>query len=198
MMITTLARRFRTHSTQVSAVVLLAVLSGCAVAPKPITTAERSAQILSDKNAMFVGQDAISAPITLEDAIARSLKYNLDNRLKLMEEALATRQLDMANFSLLPKLTASAGYSSRDNEAGSSSMDLITGNRLPTSSTSQDKSHTATDLTLSWNVLDFGVSYFQAKQQANQGLILQERRRKVVQTMTQQVRQAYWQAVGAQ
>ncbi len=197
-MITTLSRRFRTHSTQVSVAVLLTVLSGCAVAPKPITMAERTAQILSDKDAMFAGQDAISAPITLEDAIARALKYNLDNRLKLMEEALATRQLDMANFNLLPKLTASAGYSSRDNEAGSSSMDLLTGNRLPTSSTSQDKNHTATDLTLSWNVLDFGVSYFQAKQQANQGLILQERRRKVVQTMTQQVRQAYWQAVGAQ
>jgi len=197
-MINTLARRFRAHSTQVSAAVLITVLSGCAVAPKPITMDERKAQIASDKEAMFAGQDAIVGPITLEDAIARSLKYNLDNRLKLMEEALATRQLDMANFNLLPKLTASAGYSSRNNEAGSSSMDLITGNRLPTSSTSQDKNHTSTDLTLSWNVLDFGVSYFQAKQQANQGLILQERRRKVVQTMTQQVRQAYWQAVGAQ
>jgi outer membrane protein TolC len=185
-------------SAQVSGLVLLAVLSGCAVAPHAITPDERSAQILEDKDAMFAGQDAISAPITLEDAIARALKYNLDNRLKLMEEALSVRQLNMANFNLLPKLTANAGYSMRDNEAGSSSMDLTNGNRLPLSSTSQDKSHTTTDLTLSWNILDFGVSYFQAKQQADQGLVLQERRRKVVQTMIQQVRQTYWQAVGAQ
>ncbi len=189
---------FRHLPTQVSALVLIAVLSGCAVGPQPITSDERSAQILDDKNAMFGGQEVINAPITMEDAIARALKYNLDNRLKLMEEALSAKQLDMANFNLLPKLTANAGYSSRDNEAGSSSMDLISGNRLPTSSTSQDKNHTATDLTFSWNILDFGVSYFQAKQQADQGLVLQERRRKVVQTMTQQVRQAYWQAVGAQ
>lgn len=185
-------------STQVSGLILLAVLSGCAVAPHPITLDERSTQIQSDKEAMFAGQDAISAPITLEDAIARSLKYNLDNRLKMMEEALAQKQLDSANFSLLPKLTANAGYSTRDNELGSSSMDLATGKQSLVPSTSQDKSHTASDLTLSWNVLDFGVSYYQAKQQADQGLVLQERRRKVVQTMTQQVRQAYWQAVGAQ
>ena len=184
--------------TQISSLVLIALLSGCAVAPHAITPDERSTQILDDKNAMFSGQEIINAPITMEDAIARALKYNLDNRLKLMEEALSAKQLDMANFNLLPKLTANAGYSDRNNEAGSSSMDLITGNRLPTSSTSQDKNHTATDLTFSWNILDFGVSYFQAKQTADQGLVLQERRRKVVQTMTQQVRQAYWQAVGAQ
>jgi len=190
--------RFSTRATHVSAVVLVAVLSGCAVTPQAITANERSAQITADKDAMFAGQEAITGPITLEDAIARALKYNLDNRLKLMEEALATRQLDSANFNLLPKLTANAGYSDRNNEYGSSSMDLATGNQSLVPSTSQDKSRTATDLTFSWNILDFGVSYFQAKQQANQGLILQERRRKVVQTMTQQVRQSYWQAVGAQ
>jgi len=181
-----------------SALALIAVLTGCAVAPHPITTAERKDQIVTDKTAMFAGQDAITAPITLEDAIARALKYNLDNRLKLMEEALSARQLDVANFNLLPKLTANAGYSTRNNEYGSSSMDLATGKQSLVPSTSQDKNHTATDLTFSWNILDFGVSYFQAKQQADQGLILQERRRKVVQTMVQQVRQAYWQAVGAQ
>ena len=194
----TLSSRFRSQTTQASALVLVALLSGCAVAPQAITPNERSAQILQDKNAMFSGQEVVSAPITMEDAIARALKYNLDNRLKMMEEALAVKQLDMANFNLLPKLTANAGYSDRNNDYGSSSMDLATGKQSLVPSTSQDRSHTASDLTLSWNILDFGVSYFQAKQQANQGLIIQERRRKVVQTMTQQVRQAYWQAVGAQ
>ncbi len=185
-------------SSHTSLLVLLAILSGCAVTQQPISQEERSQQITEDKNAMFMGQEAITAPITMEDAIARALKYNLDNRLKLMEEALAQHQLDSANFNLLPKLTANAGYSTRNNEYGSSSMDLATGNQSLVPSTSQDKSHTASDLTFSWNILDFGVSYFQAKQQANQSLIVQERRRKVVQAITQQVRQAYWQAVGAQ
>jgi len=189
---------FSPRPLHISALALAMMMSGCAISPHPITSAERSAQIAQDKQDMFMGQEAISGKITLEDAIARSLKYNLDNRLKLMEEALATRQLDSANFSLLPKLTANAGYSTRNNDYGSSSMDLATGKQSLVPSTSQDRSHTASDLTFSWNILDFGVSYFQAKQQADQGLVMQERRRKVVQTMTQQVRQAYWQAVGAQ
>lgn len=48
-----------------------------------------------------------------------------------------------------------------------------------------------------WNVLDFGVSYVSAKQQGDQRLIVQERRRKVVHTIIQDVRSAYWRAVAA-
>jgi outer membrane protein TolC len=54
------------------------------------------------------------------------------------------------------------------------------------------------DLGLTWNVLDFGVSYFQAKEQADRTLIMKERRRKVVHSLMQQVREAYWFALGAQ
>lgn len=178
--------------------VLIGLLTGCAVAPSPMTQDQRQQQINDDKKAMFMGQEAVAAPITLEDAVARALKYNLDNRLKLMEEALATGQLDLANFNMLPRLTANAGYASRDNLLGSSSYSIADNKQIVAPSTSLDKSHTTTDLTLSWNILDFGVSYYQAKQQADQSLIAQERRRKVVQNMTQQIRQAYWQAVGAQ
>ena len=181
-----------------AALLLFALLSGCAVTPSAITKADRQQQIVEDKNAMFMGQAVVSGPITLEDAVARALKYNLDNRVKQMEEAVSQRMLDTANFNLLPKLTAQAGYSSRSNEYSSNSQDLKTGKLIEVSSTSQDKAHTASDLTFSWSLLDFGASYYQAKQMADQSLVIQERRRKVLQTMTQQVRQAYWQAVGAQ
>ena len=128
-------------------------------------------------------------PYAFWGVLLAALKYNLDNRLKLMEQALAHRQLDMANFSLLPQLTANAGYSTRDNVYGSASEDLATGEQSLVPSTSQDQDYHTADLTFSWSLLDFGVSYFQAKQQADQTLILEERRRKVVQVMLQQVRQ---------
>ncbi len=47
-------------------------------------------------------------------------------------------------------------------------------------------------------MLDFGVSYCQAQQQADRVLIAQERRRKVLHLLMQQTHLAYWQAVGAQ
>jgi len=195
---TTAPFRRKPLTNAISSLILVTALAGCAVHPQKLTDEERQRQIQDDKVAMYQEQEAATAPITLNEAMARALKYNLDNRLKLMEEALANHQLDIANFNLLPKLTADAGYTSRDNENGSSSQDLATGQQSLVPSTSTDKTYHTADLSFSWNVLDFGVSYFQAKQQADQVLILEERRRKVVQVMLQQVRQAYWQAVGAQ
>ncbi|HTH67838.1 TolC family protein [Rhodanobacter sp. T12-5] len=174
------------------------VLGGCAIHPRPLTLEQRSATLQADQQAMFAEQTPVSGPITLDEAMARALKYNLDNRVKMMEEALAQRQLDLSNFDLLPKLTAAAGYTSRDNVLASSSQDIVTGQQSLVPSTSSERQATRADLGFSWNILDFGVSYYGARQQADRVLATQERRRKVVQLLMQQTRQAYWQAAGAQ
>lgn len=57
-----------------------------------------------DQRAMRLASEPISAPLTLDEALARALKYNLDRRAKMMEEALALRQLDVSNYDMLPKL----------------------------------------------------------------------------------------------
>lgn len=174
------------------------VLGGCAIHPRPLTTEQRSAMLQEDRQAMFAEQTPVSGPITLDEAMARALKYNLDNRVKMMEEALAQRQLDLSNFDLLPQLTASAGYTTRDNVLASSSQDIVTGQQSLVPSTSSKQTARRADLGFSWNILDFGVSYYGAKQQADRVLATRERRRKVVQLLMQQTRQAYWQAAGAQ
>ena len=51
---------------------------------------------------------------------------------------------------------------------------------------------------LAWNLLDFGVSYFRARQLSDQKLIAEERRRKAVQTLVHDVRIAWWRAEAAQ
>ena len=48
---------------------------------------------------------------------------------------------------------------------------------------------------MSWNLLDFGVSYYRARQQADQVLIAEERKRKVVQNILADTRNAYWRAL---
>lgn len=174
------------------------MLTGCVVHPTPLSMAERRNMLATDHNAMFDNQQPVKAPITMDEAMARALKYNLESRVKLMEEALAQRQLDLSSIDLLPKLAASAGYSNRNNVLGSSSRSVLTGQQSLEPSTSSDKTSHNADLNLSWNILDFGVSYFGAKQQADKLLGLQERRRKVVQLLMQQIREAFWQAAGAQ
>jgi outer membrane protein, multidrug efflux system len=99
---------------------------------------------------------------------------------------------------MLPKLVASAGGTARSNENLTVSENTRTGIRSTDPSVSQDQERATADLTMSWNVLDFGVSYYQAHQQADRTLIAEERRRRVVHSVSQQVRSAYWQAVSAE
>lgn len=174
------------------------ILAGCAVQPRPLTLQQRQDMVATTRQAMFAEQEPVTGPIALDEAMARALKYNLDHRVKMMQEALARRQLDLANFDLLPKLTASAGYTTRSNVLASSSQDIITGQQSLVPSTSSEKDARRADLGLTWNILDFGVSYYGARQQADRVLAAEQRRRKVVQLLMQQTRVAYWQAVGAQ
>ncbi len=184
------------------AALMAALFSGCAITPKPLTDTDRQQRIHQDMDALFKDVEPIAGPLTLHEALARSLKYNYDARLKLMEEALANAQLDLSHYDLLPRLTASAGYSSRSNDALSTSVSLINGQLVPSNppvySGAQERNRNTSNVVLAWNVLDFGVSYVRAQQQAEQTLMANERKRKVVQNIMQDVRQAYWRAYGAQ
>ncbi len=177
----------------------VALLSACAVKPIPFTEAELRSQAQADRAEMFAESEPVSGPLSLPQAIARALKYNLDNRTKMMEQALALGQTKIDRWDLLPRLVANAGYAGRSEPEATQSRDLVTqttGNGNPTYS--KDRELITADLTLSWNVLDFGVSYFTAHQNADRSLIAEERRRRTVHTLVQEVRSAYWRAVASQ
>lgn len=176
---------------------LALAISGCAVTSKPIDRSVSEQRAQQDLLSMFKDQEPLSGPLTLHEAMARAVKYNLEARLKVMEEAMAQRQVDLATFDMLPRMALSAGYAGRSNISASSSESIRTGTQSLEPSTSQDRDRGVADLTMVWNVLDFGVSYVSAKQQGDQRLIVQERRRKVVHTIIQDVRSAYWRAVAA-
>jgi len=179
---------------------ILAVLGGCAVMPEPLSDTDRQERIQQDMDALFSDVKPVSGPLSLHEAQARALKYNADARLRLMEQALSNAQLDLAHFDFLPRLTVSAGYSDRNNDALSNSVTLNNGELRPTNvySGAQEKQRTTGNAFFAWNVLDFGVSYVRAQQQATQTLMANERKRKVVQNIMQDVRYAYWRAYGAQ
>ena len=173
-------------------------VGGCAVTAVPVTSEDLKSQSQSDLAEIFSGQAAIEKPVTLHEAMARALKYNLDQRLKLMEEALASGELGVMRFDLLPELTVSAGYNYRNNEPGASSESLLTGTASLEPSKSIQPRYSEGSAIMTWNILDFGVSYVRSQQQANEVLVMHERTRKVTQNVIQDVRYAYWKAVSAQ
>lgn len=172
--------------------------AGCSLTPSPLTMAETQSQIASDKQQLFVKQEPLMAPLTLYQAMSRALKYNLDHRVKMMERAVAEGQATLAQFDLLPQVVASAGYRSRDNFNASSSRNIATGTQSLPTSTSQDRSRFLGDLSLRWNILDFGVSYYRAQQEGNKTLVTAESRRKVSHNLMKDIRSAYWRALSAQ
>ncbi|MBF0153010.1 MAG: TolC family protein [Magnetococcales bacterium] len=178
--------------------ILLVLPAGCMVQPQALTEAEQVQLVEADQTRMFQGQDPMPEAVTIYDAMARAIKYNLDHRLKLMEEMLSRNQLDLARAEMLPGVVTSAGYTSRSNLSASSSQSVQTGTTSLESSTSQNRDIEQADLALTWNLLDFGVSYFRARQDADRLLITEERKRKVIQNLLREIRFAFWRAWGAQ
>ncbi len=178
------------------------LLTACVVSPRPFTAEELDAKGSERINAFLSDQEAVTKPITLYEAMARALKYNLDYKVELMDAALRRRELDLAHFELLPDLVAGAGYAGRNNFSGASSSQLLgdrtVGPQTLVASTSAERRILTDDLTISWDVLDFGLSYVRARQKSDEVLIANERRRKVASRIIEDVRTAYWRAVSAE
>ncbi|MEB2318351.1 MAG: TolC family protein [Pseudomonadota bacterium] len=160
--------------------------------PQPLTVDEIAQRATEDRARMGENQEPVSAPLSFADVAARVLKYNLDFRQRMMEGALADRQLAVGQWDMFPALLANAGYVTRSNEAA-----YINDAGVVSAATSE-RTRRLAGLEFSWNLLDFGVSYYRARILADQVLIAEERKRKAIQTLMQETRHTYWRALGAQ
>jgi outer membrane protein TolC len=174
------------------------LVGGCAITPTPTTRDEVARRVADDRARMYLDQEPITGPLGYSEVAARAMKYNLDYRLRAMEGVLSQGQLDLARWDMFPRLLVNAGYQTRTPEEATRSRTIETGFESPFHQTSTDRTRTIASAEFSWNVLDFGVSYFRAQQQADQVLIAEERKRKVVQNILSDARNAYWRALGAQ
>ena len=177
----------------------LITLAGCAnLKPKALQDADIVKQAQTVKGKQTAAVEPINGPLSLEEAIARAVKYNAERQVRIMEEAMAYGTLDLANFDMLPKFMANAGYRSRDSDlltnlrAGPDSP-ITEGNTI-----SSARKATTTDLSFTWSLLDFGQSYYAAKQSGDRLMIATERRRKALHNLVQDVRTAYWRVVAAE
>ncbi len=176
----------------------LALLTGCSVAPERIESPQVVQSLNQDKQLIYQSQQPMSGPITLGEALARAVKYNLSHRTELMQEALASASYELVKMDMLPMLTLSAGRSHRDNISASSSRSILSGQESLEPSTSQDRLRNSGDIRFAWNALDFGVSYLQAKQEADRYQIAQLSRKQAMSELIQQVTDIYWRAVAMQ
>ena len=180
------------------AAAMLAALSGCAVQPEPLTPAETKLRVETDLHRLAARQPLLDGPLTLHGAMARALLHNPEVHVQAMEQSLALQQTEVARLGLLPALTGRYGVETRSNVQASSSRSVATGQESLTASTSSDPTRATGNLGVAWQILDFGVSYYSAKQQTDRALIAHERRRRAVHGGIAEVRRAWWRAVAAE
>jgi outer membrane protein TolC len=169
----------------------LLVLAGCAVQPEPLEKELIIKTNQQDKDFAYFGAPRVDGAITLEEAVARALKYNLEHRVRIYEHAIAVGQLELGQYDMMPSLLTKAGYTWRDKENSRYSDD-------GSDSTSTEKSHATTDLGFYWNLLDFGLGYYNAKESADNALIAVEKRRRAMHNLVQEVETTFWRAAAAQ
>ena len=173
------------------------LLASCTMKPEPITQQEHVQRAKDDYQTLYAAYKPLEGPLTLSDAIARALKYNYDSELSKVELSLQDKQFDLALTQMLPRLAASAGYNWRSNDNAAESVSELTKKQTLQYSFSEEPEHGTAGLELSWNIVDFGVSYYQAKQQGYRTFVAVERRRKVINGIVKSVQEAYWKAEAA-
>ncbi len=183
-----------------AAVISIALLSltGCLVKPHALNTEDVKARAVKDFKAISSIEEPLTRPVDLYEAIARALKYNLDAKVKTIQIQLAHQQLNIAHYSLLPQVSANAGFDGRNNFSGGVGQSILTGRPAIEPFTSSDKNAMYGNLALSWDVLDFGLSFVRAQQAADNVMIAEEEKRRIAVRLVQEVRSAYWRAVSAE
>lgn len=178
-------------------------LGGCAVQPVKMSAQDMLAQSDAAKVVLDAESAQVDGVIDLNEAFARTIKYNRQSRLKVFESVVAQGQLDVDRFDMLPELTLQAGYTERDNYAATT-VASFTGDSpdpigsSPSYSVSSDKDNKTSSVGFTWDILDFGLSYYRAQQQSDRYLIAKEQERKVIHTLMSDVRKAYYRAVSAE
>ena len=177
--------------------VIFFLLSSCSTfSPTPLEK-EKALQIRNETlGRYFSYQERLSPKMTLYDAMARALKYNLDIRVARLQASLAEANLDIKSYDALPQMYLRSGYTYRSHPPKRKYYDAagnIQGGRVDMDTSSSDIS-----AELSWNILDFGLSYIRAKQAANQLLISQERTKLAIWQVMRDIQMAYWAGVAAQ
>ena len=171
-----------------------AMLGGCSVGAKHAGSSYDATETAYSLNAVLARQEPVSAEISPFEAMARAIRYNLDQRVAETRSAFQRAEINLEHYSFLPSMVANAGYNKRSNDQASGSLNSATSVRSPSDSISQDRATSTGDVRISWNVLDFGLSYVRALQSADRMLIDEELKRKAKHVLIEDVQAAYWRA----
>ena len=140
----------------------------------------------------------IDGPMTLAEAVRIGMVNNLDLRIsRIMAEISDDRAL-AEKLRMLPSLDLNGEISRNSEYMRREYKDLVTGETSLGRSVSEEKTKKTVSLSLTWNVLDFGISYIRARQEAMRSEVQRMERLRQAQTIARDIATAYWKATLAE
>jgi outer membrane protein TolC len=165
------------------------VLTGCAALSPPVTETEVAGFTARLVDEFAATPEPLVGALTIDDAVARAIRFNHTIRAKELEAALAEAKVRAQSGAMLPSVVAESDYYGRDRPA------LSRSNQSSGYSTSSDTKSVSRDIALSWNILDFGLSYIRSKQGLDKAHQSQEDARRVTARIVEETRSIFWRAV---
>lgn len=181
-------KELKSNLKTIFAISLSCLVASCTIIPKPIGNNEVQDRVESDNKKIYANQEVVSKQLTINDAIARAVKYNLDYKTKLVESAASIMGYRAAFSEMFPNYNVSANKISRNNYYIQLDPERNAG------ATSQDRKRSIYNLDLSWNILDLGVSYYESKIKADEYYITKEKQSQILARLAADVRKLYWEA----
>jgi len=135
---------------------------------------------------------------SLVDCIAIALRHNLDLKVYELKERIADEKVTAQMLGMLPDLSISNQFHSRDKTPGSSSYSIETGQESLVSSRSVDNTINNLKIELALSVLDFGLAYLNAAQSEDRSLITVEQKRRAEQNLKLDIVKTYFKVAAAQ
>lgn len=173
----------------------MALVVGCAAQPGKQAWRDAAADI--DWAAFTARAPQVDGPLALDEALRLAAQHNVEiwiaDQERRFQHELATQSL----LKLLPSLIGGVDSSRRNRLDASSSISFDSGQESLEPSYSSDQTTQRWDVAATWSLLDFGISFFRARQQGNRVAIAEERARRVRQNIELEVTRAWWQAVTA-
>ncbi|HHC24403.1 MAG TPA: TolC family protein [Desulfobacterales bacterium] len=168
----------------ISILVFSIVLSGCITTLYEVDLANQRRVNLEFDLEMLRPETPVVMPdpLTLNEAVSIGLENNLDIRISRVMADIATDDALVEKLKMLPQ----ANFSSRVSQSSA------------TSASDEDTLRRTASLALTWNVLDFGLSYIRARQSAISKEIRRMERLRQAQILTLDIASAYWKAVLAE
>ncbi len=183
-----------------TAVLLLAVIgAGCTRPYKVNLSEQRRKNMQADLSRIQPDPPLqIDGPMTLEEAIRIGMVNNLDLRISRIMAEIADDRVLAEKLRMLPGLDLNGELSRNSEYMRKEYKDLVTGETSLGRSISEEKTKKTISLSLTWNLLDFGISYIRARQEALRSEVQRMERIRQAQIIARDIATAYWKATLAE